>query len=403
MNATSRSVFLLVALGFAVQLTWRSPWTIKRQRTYKTFTTICLTIVYVVITGWLFISESREASVTGAPQSNTILSSIFSWGKSRISALSGLPWRWVWLGAATGFLIALIFSRRRGGEEKKPVQNPYQWLHDIADQQAKSIAQHVRLEKPLTYEHRLNEAIPSIGLKFPVRNYSLFDICIDDHIKGEIYYDGTELAEPRIVRYADTNISFMQLGGISIEQRLTVTEASHIAKMEGTFHFSALEITIKGSSDFPQVAPQRLSILDHEHALAMNEKKPDKLIAQLRNENESLKSEFSELANKEMRQYRQGHISTWRKIVNKARQEYDDIPDNRSFKEVLEAQEHYLSLEPILSEETRQALADDDKQLNHGDTIIDRGQRPPLLNPAEDLVLKIARDITRQEKEWHLT
>src|SRR5438105_4214902 len=102
MNATSRSIFLLVALGFAIHLTWRSPWTVKRERPYKAGLTLILALVYCGITAWLFISESRgtESTATASQQSNTGLSSITSWGVARVSALSGLPWRWVWLGAS---------------------------------------------------------------------------------------------------------------------------------------------------------------------------------------------------------------------------------------------------------------------------------------------------------------
>lgn len=146
-----------------------------------------------------------------------------------------------------------------------------QWLHDMADSQLHHIARHVRLERPYSYEHRLTDPIPSISFKFPIRNHSLFDISIDENVQGEIYYDSTELAEPRIVRYHSTDISFQELGGLSIEQRLTPTEATHISTMKGTFHFSALRIMIKGGTQFPQVTPQRLGITDHEHALAMSD------------------------------------------------------------------------------------------------------------------------------------
>src|SRR5437899_10191107 len=77
MNATSRSIFLLVALGFAIHLTWRSPWTVKRERPYKAGLTVILALVYCGITAWLFISESRgtASTATASQQSNTGLSS----------------------------------------------------------------------------------------------------------------------------------------------------------------------------------------------------------------------------------------------------------------------------------------------------------------------------------------
>ena len=44
---------------------------------------------------------------------------------------------------------------------------PYQWVHDIADNQVDQIARQVELEKPRSFEHNLDAPIPSIGFKFP--------------------------------------------------------------------------------------------------------------------------------------------------------------------------------------------------------------------------------------------
>jgi hypothetical protein len=153
-------------------------------------------------------------------------------------------------------------------DKVQPVECPYQWTHDIANSQVNQIARYVELEEPFYYNERLKDAVPSIGFKFPIRNHSLFDISIDDAITGEIYYNGTELIEPRIVKYAGKDIGHRELDGLTIEQRLTPTEANHIDTTDGTFHFSALKIMIKGGTRFPQIdTPQRLEILDHKHAL----------------------------------------------------------------------------------------------------------------------------------------
>lgn len=250
----------------------------------------------VFILGFLFVTVPTVGgaiwySFTNNPPIPTILKEI-------ITLTEGMRFSVSWMTVPVGvvmfgvMLYLFLMGRKLSKEEKerggaiqfkatgtvtKPC--PYQWLHEIANQQAENIAKHVRLEKPFTYDHRLNADIPSIGLKFPIRNYSVFTIGIEKGINGEIYYDGVELAEPRIIRYADENIGFMQLGGISIEQRLTKTEAAHIAKMQGTFHFSALKITIKGADQFPDLKPQRLPITEHEHSLSMqNETRGGSLI-----------------------------------------------------------------------------------------------------------------------------
>jgi hypothetical protein len=183
-----------------------------------------------------------------------------------------LPWRWIGLGVAVGFVVGVVANLLK--RPAQPTTCQYQWTHDMADSQVNQIARYVELEKPFSYDHRLTDPIPSIGFKFPIRNHSLFDISIDENVKGEIYYDGTELAEPKIVRYCSADISHREQGGISIEQRLTPTEANHISKMKGTFHFSALNIMIKGGTQFPQVVPQRLAITEHQHALLMRDEAP---------------------------------------------------------------------------------------------------------------------------------
>src|SRR6266536_30929 len=202
-------------------------------------------------------------------------------------------WITVPLGAVMFFTLLYFLSRGKevsktklpstGGIQWKAtgtVAEPcsYQWLHQLADDQAEHIAQHVQLEKPFTYRHRFNDPIPSIGFKFPVRNHSVFMVGIAEQIKGEIYYDGVQLIEPIIVRHADSDIGRREIGGIAIEQRLTPTEAAHISKMQGTFHFSALEITIKGGTSFPQVKPERLGITEHEHSLSMQNERHGSLV-----------------------------------------------------------------------------------------------------------------------------
>jgi hypothetical protein len=197
-----------------------------------------------------------------------------AWAWSRFATLWKIPWRWVFPAVVFGFvfsaLVAVIRERQQRnskGAATRIEPCSYQWTHDLADSQVNQINRFVVAEKPLYYNERLKEPIPSIGFKFPVRNRSLFDISIDENVTGEIYYNDTELIEARTVKHAGGDIGHGQLDGLTIEQRLTPTEANHIATTDGTFHFSALGVTIKGGKLFPQVKPRRLEITEHEHAL----------------------------------------------------------------------------------------------------------------------------------------
>jgi hypothetical protein len=153
--------------------------------------------------------------------------------------------------------------------ESQSVEPLYQWLHDFAGRQAAEIARHVELEQPRAYNIRLTDSIPSINFKFPIRNYSVLPISIDEKISGKIYLDGKELAEPIIVRHFGQDIGFRELNGLAIEQRLTRTEANYLLAEGGKFDFSDLVIIIKGGTQAPTIRPQPLTILER-HALVLN-------------------------------------------------------------------------------------------------------------------------------------
>jgi hypothetical protein len=148
----------------------------------------------------------------------------------------------------------------------KEREKRHSWLHNMAERQAREISHYVQLEEPYPYDERLANPIPSIGFKFPVRNYSVLPISIDETIRGRICFEGRELADPVIVKHCGEGIQYRQLDGLAIEQRLTRTEADHIlATPDGVFDFQFLEITIKSGSDYPIIEhPLRIT---HEHAL----------------------------------------------------------------------------------------------------------------------------------------
>jgi hypothetical protein len=223
-------------------------------------------LVWLGASGIITVAFRRLASIRGLPHDTIIDIGIF------ISCL-------------VLFAVAFILGRYNRRTERK-VNNPteqsleaqnesqspqyaYQWLHDLADRQATEIARHVELEKPQAYAIKLTDSIPSINFRFPIRNYSVWPISVDENSSGKIYLDGRELAEPMLVRHHGEDIGFRKLDGLAVEQRLTRTEANHVLAEGGSFDFSGLVITIKGGTQSPTVQPQSLTIQE-SHALVLS-------------------------------------------------------------------------------------------------------------------------------------
>lgn len=143
----------------------------------------------------------------------------------------------------------------------------WEWLRSAAGTQGQEIALHVELEKPHPYDVRLSDSIPSISFKFPVRNHSVLPVNLHKK-QGKIYLNGRELADPIIVQYEGKNFGFRELSGLTLEQRLTPTEASEILARGGTFQFTDLHIEINGNSQFPPVKAWRLTITQ-DHTLVL--------------------------------------------------------------------------------------------------------------------------------------
>lgn len=147
--------------------------------------------------------------------------------------------------------------------EVKPAECPYQWLHDMADAQAKRITEYAVLIEIVSNKY-LNEPIPYILFVFHVLNKSVFQIAFNNAVEGFIEFRSTQLAEKLLVRYNPENVSPGNDCGFVLEQRLSKAEAQYILDSESIpdalFYFDRLFITIKGSNGFPQVKPEYLVI-----------------------------------------------------------------------------------------------------------------------------------------------
>ena len=238
------------------------------------------------------------ASLRGLPHDRIIDIAIFAFSLT-LFALAYIVGRYSRKQARQPDTSEVMTKLRSWRRRPEPAPCSYQELHDLAYRQASDIGRHVELEKPQAYDVRLTDSIPSIGFRFPIRNYSVFSISVDEKIEGKIYLDGKELADPIIVRHNGEDIGFRQLNGLAVEQRLTATEANHILTKGGTFYFDGLTIMIKGGEHSSEIQPKPLSIT-RDQALAVGKNLPEQLndskeTKKLKKEVESLKSQLARL------------------------------------------------------------------------------------------------------------
>jgi hypothetical protein len=250
------------------------------------------------VSGIATLAYRALASIRGLPHDRIIDIAIFAFSLTlfALAYIVGRYSRKRTLQPVNSEVMRKLRSWRRRPE---PTPCPYQELHDLAYRQASDIARHVELEKPQTYNPKLTDSIPSIGFRFPIRNYSVFAISIDENIEGKIYLDGKELADPIIVRHNGEEIGFRQLNGLAVEQRLTTTEANLIKTKGATFYFEGLTIMIKGGEHSSEIQPKPLTIT-RDHALVVGKNEQEQLndpneTKKLKREIESLKSKLARL------------------------------------------------------------------------------------------------------------
>jgi hypothetical protein len=137
----------------------------------------------------------------------------------------------------------------------------YQWLHNIADAQAKDISSYVKVEKVYFCYQELQTPMLKTVFGIDYRNKSVFNITIEKTVSGYIEFEGTRLdATPLIISDQITGIG--GTGTITLEQRLTRPEADLIASKDlkyAEFDLTKLAITIKGEN-FTSSEPPCLEI-----------------------------------------------------------------------------------------------------------------------------------------------
>lgn len=286
---------LLIIFALLIHPAWHFWWIEKRLwRRIALLTLLAMSLVLLGASIW----PSHEGASTATFDLATISASFVR----AVRYLLTIPWHWISVGAMAGCLIGVMVTLIFARQSRKKVEAKlfaYQWLHDIADRQANQIALHVELKRPSIYDAQLTDSMPSMGFKFPIRNWSVFEISIDKKVEGRIHLNGKPLGDPMLVQHNGEDFGFKELDGLSVEQRFTTTEANQILTSGALFSFSNLKIDIRGGSRFPQVKPQTLTITS-DHALALdadlNEKSShSEEISELKHEVKLYKDELSKL------------------------------------------------------------------------------------------------------------
>jgi hypothetical protein len=256
---------LLAIFALLIHPAWHFWWIEKRL--WRRIALLSLLAISLV-----FLGGSIWPSHEGTNTASFDLAMIGTFFVRSVRYLITIPWRWISVGAIVGCLIGVMVTLTFARKSRKRVEAKlfaYQWLHDLANQQAANIDQHVELERPFVCDARLRDSMPSLGFKFPIRNWSVFRLSIAEKVEGRIHLNGKPLADLMLLKHIGQDFGFKELDGLSVEQRFTTTEANQILTNGGLFSFTDLKITIKGRSRSPQIQPQRLTITS-DHALALD-------------------------------------------------------------------------------------------------------------------------------------
>jgi hypothetical protein len=157
----------------------------------------------------------------------------------------------------------------------------YKWLHEMVEGQARDIGRYVVVERVRFCYHKFDAPIPYLIFAVDVRNKSVFDITIEDEMKGHITIAGERLLGEKELIY-NPKISPSGTDSLTIKQRLNPTEVNLVAACEkeplGAFYyFEKLEILIAARTEFPSfdraplTLPQHISSKDDEVARLKDE------------------------------------------------------------------------------------------------------------------------------------
>lgn len=144
---------------------------------------------------------------------------------------------------------------------------PYEWLHELANTQARAIRDFVEVVRVGTWNTDIDDALPRIKWGVLVNNRSVFPVGLDGEVVGDLFFQGHRLAEKKLISSNElSNLGPGQQGQLVFEQRLSGPEVALIKNSpEGRFQFHDLRIKIKSNRQEPNVESQQLLISSELH------------------------------------------------------------------------------------------------------------------------------------------
>jgi hypothetical protein len=259
LNAATRSIFLLIALGAALYLTSQSSW----QRWKKWALCALLFITYFGITFWIFEREAR-AERRSAPTTDI--------AREFVSLLWTIPWRWV-LPAIVGTAILtagafLIAGRRRREVPTGDSGCGYNWAHEIADYETRRVQKFIIVEDCEIDASHLAKGEFYLDFKFPILNLSMFTISIlmaeGTVVENSILFKGGMLSrEAKLAKNHVKHVNPTDRSDFTIRQWVNPeerTEIMQILKKSGNlFDFSQAVVNVS-IDEFPQAGSMKLDL-----------------------------------------------------------------------------------------------------------------------------------------------
>lgn len=134
---------------------------------------------------------------------------------------------------------------------------------EVAERQAREIANYVIALRPRPNYNRLTDVVPSFTVTFDATNLSVFSITIDE-IKGTLLLNNSLLSgSAKLLATGLENLPTGERRELVIQQWVNPEEARLIldpADSLVSFGFASVDIRIKGGNQFPLIESQRLRL-----------------------------------------------------------------------------------------------------------------------------------------------
>jgi hypothetical protein len=215
------------------------------------------------------------------------VAAVIGWLTEHAAAVGGLQTHWAILLGVLAFLCAaialnlvdvwLVRRRQRNlpGATSQPQRIPLEtgrqecpdrWPHQLADSQKEDVSPYVHFTEWQLSTIDLGGTLPCVRFSFELYNASLFDVAIEDNIKGHINFNGHRL-EGAILPYQWIVNEIPTKGTpifFTIEQRLAPAElqliSNSLKQPDARFELHWLKIAVKGGKESPDVRRRQLRI-----------------------------------------------------------------------------------------------------------------------------------------------